>query len=108
MVSRAQVLSASRPDFRDIITRQASGVPGIKTTEILEQCRKKKKKKIPINNVHQTLSDKRGRVFIFKQKAKISSGGIMTSRKRASFSLGDKIYNNARKRLKVGIRVWQR
>lgn len=44
MVSRAQVLSASRPDFRDIITRQASGVPGIKTTEILEPCRKKKKK----------------------------------------------------------------
>lgn len=29
MVSRAHVLSASRPDFRDIITRQASGVPGV-------------------------------------------------------------------------------
>ena len=28
MVSRAQVLSASRPDFRDIITRHASGLPG--------------------------------------------------------------------------------
>lgn len=27
MVSKAHVLSASRPDFRDIITRQASGVP---------------------------------------------------------------------------------
>jgi hypothetical protein len=26
-VSRAQVLSPSRPDFRDIITRHASGVP---------------------------------------------------------------------------------
>lgn len=30
MVSRAHVLSASRPDFRDIITRQDSGIPGIK------------------------------------------------------------------------------
>lgn len=28
MVSKAHVVSASRPDFRDIITRQASGVPG--------------------------------------------------------------------------------
>lgn len=27
MVSKAQVLSANKPDFRDIITRQASGVP---------------------------------------------------------------------------------
>ena len=27
MVSRAQVLSAKRPDFSDIITRHASGVP---------------------------------------------------------------------------------
>ena len=27
MVSSAHVLSASRPDFRDIITRHASGVP---------------------------------------------------------------------------------
>lgn len=27
MVSRAQVLSASKPDFSDIITLQASGVP---------------------------------------------------------------------------------
>lgn len=27
MVSKAQVLSASRPDFSDIITLQASGVP---------------------------------------------------------------------------------
>ena len=27
MVSRAHVLSPSRPDFRDIITRHASGVP---------------------------------------------------------------------------------
>lgn len=35
MVSKAHVLSASRPDFRDIITRQASGVPGIKTVGFL-------------------------------------------------------------------------
>lgn len=28
MVSKAQVLSASKPDFSDIITLQASGVPG--------------------------------------------------------------------------------
>lgn len=27
MVSKAQVLSASKPDFSDIITLQASGVP---------------------------------------------------------------------------------
>lgn len=27
MVSKAQVLSASKPDFRDIITLHASGVP---------------------------------------------------------------------------------
>lgn len=40
MVSRAHVLSASRPDFRDIITRQASGVPGIKTVGFLEPERK--------------------------------------------------------------------
>lgn len=37
MVSNAQVLSASSPDFRDIITRQASGVPGIITVQIKEQ-----------------------------------------------------------------------
>lgn len=36
MVSKAHVLSASRPDFRDIITRQASGIPGIKTVGYLE------------------------------------------------------------------------
>lgn len=42
MVSSAHVLSASRPDFRDIITRQASGVPGIKTVGFLEPGRKKK------------------------------------------------------------------
>lgn len=41
MVSRAHVLSANRPDFRDIITRQASGVPGIKTVGFLEPGRKK-------------------------------------------------------------------
>lgn len=41
MVSSAHVLSASRPDFRDIITRQASGVPGIKTVGFLEPGRKK-------------------------------------------------------------------
>lgn len=37
MVSRAHVLSASRPDFRDIITRQASGIPGLKQWDILEE-----------------------------------------------------------------------
>lgn len=58
MVSRAQVLSASRPDFRDIITRQASGVPGIKTTDIFGTVQKEKKIK-SINNVDQTLNDKR-------------------------------------------------
>lgn len=30
-MSRAHVLSANRPDFRDIMMRQASGVPGIET-----------------------------------------------------------------------------
>ena len=48
MVSRAHVLSARRPDFRDIITRQASGVPGIKTMGFLEPGKKK--------NCDQTLS----------------------------------------------------
>lgn len=43
MVSRAHVLSASRPDFRDIITRQASGVPGIETIELWEPGQIKKK-----------------------------------------------------------------
>lgn len=42
MVSRAHVLSARSPDFRDIITRQASGVPGIKTVGVLESGKKKK------------------------------------------------------------------
>lgn len=49
MVSRAHVLSASRPDFRDIITRQASGVPGIRTVEYLG----------PRKKGDQTLNDKR-------------------------------------------------
>lgn len=30
MVSKAHVLSANRPDFRDIMTLHASGVPGEK------------------------------------------------------------------------------
>lgn len=105
MVSRAQVLSASRPDFRDIITRQASGVPGIKTTDILEWCEPPP----PTNNADQTLHDKRATeqprsVLIFKLKAEINSGTIMTSRKGASFSSGDnKLHKNAREREKVGI-----
>lgn len=41
MVSRAHVLSARRPDFRDIITRQASGVPGIKTVGFFEPGKEK-------------------------------------------------------------------
>lgn len=72
----------------------------------MQKEKKKINKKIPINNVDQTRSDERGiervrSVLIFKRKAKITSGGIMTSRKRASFSLRDnKIYNNGRERLK--------
>lgn len=47
MVSSAHVLSASRPDFRDIITRQASGVPGIKTVGFLELGKKLAMKPCP-------------------------------------------------------------
>lgn len=56
----------------------------------------------PINNADQTLHDKRATeqprsVLIFKLKAEIKSGTIVTSRKRASFSSGDdKLYKNAR------------
>lgn len=55
MVSRAHVLSASRPDFRDIITRQASGVPGIIRVNFF----KPGIKKPPKINVDQTINDKR-------------------------------------------------
>lgn len=44
MVSRAHVLSASRPDFRDIMTRQASGVPGIKSVGFFWNQEERKKK----------------------------------------------------------------
>ena len=44
MVSRAHVLSAKRPDLRDIITRQASGVT---------KTRGKDKDEVNINSVHE-------------------------------------------------------
>lgn len=63
MVSRAHVLSASRPDFRDIITRQASGVPGIKTMESEGK-----------KNGDQTLNDKK---VIEHSRSVFIDGGAM-------------------------------
>lgn len=54
MVSRAHVLSASRPDFRDIITRQASGIPGIKVVGFFGTRKEKKVNRLCLNDNRDT------------------------------------------------------